>query len=245
MVDLLNLDLSQHFRSYICNVFRLVEGQYFISTRKLVDSDYEQQILEEIIDSSKPIAPIQNSAGRLHYLLYTPFRYPPLKDGGRFHTRLEQSIFYASEELRTAMSEIAYKRFLFLEHTTANISPMEVPYTHFMIKVQSQKSIILTDTPFVHFRDKISSPHSYAFSQQLGYKMRSSGCELFRYNSARLVTGHNVGLISPEAFAYNSPLPGKERQYSVYIDANVAEFRTNSVSKHRNVTETFTKKEYQ
>ena len=51
--------------------WRVVEAQHLVSTRKLVDSLEEQAVLEGLIDSAKP--PDQ-TAGRLHVLLATPFR---------------------------------------------------------------------------------------------------------------------------------------------------------------------------
>ena len=55
--------------------WRVVESQHQVSTRKLVDSADEQALLEELIDGAKPP---DLTRGRLHYLLFTPFRYPPL-----------------------------------------------------------------------------------------------------------------------------------------------------------------------
>src|SRR5690348_8741721 len=55
------------------SAWRVIEAQHHVSTRKLVDSAEEQELLEELIESSKPPA----VAGvRLHYLPSTPFRYP-------------------------------------------------------------------------------------------------------------------------------------------------------------------------
>ena len=61
--------------------WRVVEAQHQVSTRKLVDSTAEQVMLEEMIDGVKPP---DATGGRLHYLLFTPFRYPPLIHGSRF-----------------------------------------------------------------------------------------------------------------------------------------------------------------
>jgi len=46
-------DLAAHFTRFDAEIYRLVEGQHFIATRKLVDSDDDQQILEQILDRSK------------------------------------------------------------------------------------------------------------------------------------------------------------------------------------------------
>lgn len=230
MEALFSISLPKHFQSYRGEIYRIVEGQHFIATRKLVDSDGEQNILEEILDASKPKAPTSNARGELHYLLYTPFRYPPLKSGGRFHTRTEQSIFYGSQELKTSMAEVAYGKFLFLQDTDAELEPMQVPHTHFVAKVKSKKTLLLTTAPFDAYHDAISHPASYAASQRLGNAMRDAGTELFAYDSARHPGGVNVGLFSVEAFQQNKPVQGKDRNWSVYISADTVEFKRAHVS---------------
>ncbi len=224
MEELLSLNLAEYFQVYENEIYRIVEGQYFIATRKLVDSDEEQRILEEVLDQSKPQVVTSNSRGELHYLLYTPFRYPPLRSGGRFHTRIEQSIFYGSEELMTAMTEVAYGRFLFARHSEAEFKPMQVPYTHFLSKVRSSRSLLLTVAPFDVHRSHISHPASYAHSQSIGSAMRKSRVELFTYYSARNKGSINVGLFSTEAFCNNKPV-GQDVHWSVYIGTEVIEFK--------------------
>lgn len=215
---------------YENEIIRLVEYQHYIATRKLVDSDEDQAILEQALDQSKPAAPTRNRRGQLHYLLYTPFRYPPLKSGGRFHTRLEQSLFYGAEDLQTAMAEVAFGRFLFFRHTQAVCEPMTVPYTHFVARVRSDKAVRLTHAPFAVWRARISDPASYAESQVLGRAMREAGVELFSYFSARHPEGVNVGLFSVDAFAQNKPVAGKDKRWDVFMTAELVEFQRASIT---------------
>src|SRR5512134_2866536 len=95
--------------------WRVVEGQHVVSTRKLVDSAAEHEILESLIEEVKPPLPDEPEFRGLHYLLVTPFRYPPLRHGSRFATRTERSLWYGSTRPRTAFAETAYYRLLFLE----------------------------------------------------------------------------------------------------------------------------------
>lgn len=231
--------IKKYFHKYENEIYRLVEGQHFISTRKLVDSDAEQELLEDILDNSKPPAPTKNSKGNLHYLLYTPFRYPPLKTGGRFHTRIEQSIFYGSEELETSMAEIAFGRFLFMQNSEAELQPMNVPYTHFMVKVKSEKAVLLNKKPFDTDREKISSQSSYNYSQKLGQLMRNDGAELFTYFSARITDGINVGLFSVEAFTNNKPIAGRDKHWSVYITNDKVEFHRSHMKDNKKESHVF------
>src|SRR5215218_1602201 len=75
-------------------IFRLVESQEQIATLNLVNNVYEQGILESLLESTK--SPLPADTHSLHYLLSTPFRYPPLKYGSRFGTAFERGIFYGS-----------------------------------------------------------------------------------------------------------------------------------------------------
>ena len=182
--------------------WRVVEYQYLVSTRKLVDSDEEQRVLEELIEGVKPPA---RPAG-LHFLLYTPFRYPPLTRGSRFRTRTEPGVWYGSEERRTALAEVAYYRLLFLDGTTAELSPLEVDLSAFQASYASSRGLDLTREPFQAYRDAISSRTSYAESQPLGSDMRSAGVAVARYFSARDRSGgRNVALFTPSAFHSKKP----------------------------------------
>lgn len=226
------------------HIYRIVESQFYISTRKLVDTDAEHDLLEEEIEKSKPRAPKSNSRGALHYLLFTPFRYPPLRRGARFHTRMEQSIFYGSKELKTAMGEIAYRRFLFLRETTAELEPAHIAYTHFMVKVASARGVKLTHTPFDRYRTRISNPFSYADSQVLGAEMRRCGVEAFTFYSARVNDGINYGLISVEAFTQNKPLANKTIQWSVFETGDLIDFKSGNIAATSSATYTFHRKDF-
>jgi hypothetical protein len=181
----------------------MVEAQHLRSTRKLVDSDQEQEILEQALDELKPRVP--PPADKLHFLLFTPFRYPPLSHGSRFGTRNEPSLWYGSERIETACSEVAYYRLLFLDGTAATLAPLRIEMTSFHATVRSTRAVDLTRQPFVRLRARISHKSSYRDSQQLGRDMRESGIQAFRYTSAR-DPGHgaNIALFEP-AFGGRAP----------------------------------------
>ena len=183
--------------------WRVVEAQHQLSTRKLVDSAEEQELLEELIDSVKPP---DRTGGRLHYLLFTPFRYPPLPHGSRFGSRRERGIWYGSLEQRAAFAEVAYYRLLFLEGTAADLGTIETALTAFTAIVRTARGIDLVAPPFAAHRRAIASPTSYASSQALGAAMRSAGVEAFKYPSARDTEGGvNVGVFVPAVFGHAKP----------------------------------------
>ncbi len=177
-----------------------------MATRKLVGSLEEQELLEDLIERGKPQAPPGEEFRRLHYLLSTPFRYPPLRHGSRFATRFERSLWYGSRDLRAAFAEAAYYRLLFLEGTTAELPRLEVGLTAFRARVRTGRGIDLTAEPFRRHEARISSPVSYGDSQALGAAMRAAGVEAIRYHSARdREGGVNLALFTPRAFAAKKP----------------------------------------
>jgi hypothetical protein len=181
-------------------LWRVVEGQHVIATRNLVDSTEEHELLEKMIDAAKPAPPPTPEFAGFHYLLSTPFRYPPLRHGSRFATRHERSIFYGSVELRAAFAETAYYRLLFLEGTKAHLEPIETDLSAFKIGYRTRRGMDLTG------RTAVSAPDHYDAGQKLGAQMRASGVEAFRYRSARDAEGGtNVGLLTPGAFTAKRP----------------------------------------
>lgn len=196
---------KSHIKPLMAKIYRLVESQEQIATLGLVNNVYEQGILEDLIELTK--SPIPENTSSLHYLLTTPFRYPPLKYGSRFGTTLEQGIFYGALNISTALSETAYYRFVYM------LGP-EIPYeqsissqySSFAVKVRSDKGIFLDQPPFLEHETSLISPSSYTQTQQLGSAMREAGIEIFQYTSARDKNkGKNAALFSPKAFQSKTP----------------------------------------
>lgn len=183
--------------------WRVVEAQHQVSTRKLVDSAEEQDLLERLLDQAKPP---DLTHGAAHYLLATPFRYPPLPHGSRFATRQERGIWYGSETRATAFAEVAYYRFVFLEGSEADLGVVTTQLSAFTVRARSNHGVDLASPPFVKYAARIASPVSYADTQELGGAMREAGVELFRYPSARDPDhGANVGAFTPSVFGTAKP----------------------------------------
>jgi hypothetical protein len=203
--------------------WRVVEGQHVVSTRKLVDSSQEQQILEALIEERKP--PLGEAADfeGLHYLLSTPFRYPPLRQGSRFGTRNEPALWYGATRVRTALAETAYYRLLFLDGTEADLAPLVLELTAFRAPYRTPRGVDLCREPFDAHRDALSAVDRYTQTQRLGAAMRDAGIEAFRYPSARdRPGGVNVGLFTPRAFA--SKLPESAEGWSAVLVREGVEF---------------------
>jgi len=194
---------DSELRALRLSPWRVVEAQHLLSTRKLVDSADEHEVLEELIDHVKPP---DDTRGRVHYLLFTPFRYPPLRHGSRFGGRHERGIWYGSQHLPTAFAEVAYYRLLFLEGTTASLGVITTALTAFTVRARSERGVDLAAPPFAAHRKSIASRVSYAATQSLGAAMRDAGVELFVYPSARdAAGGANIGAFTPAVFKSAKP----------------------------------------
>lgn len=213
--------------------WRIVETQEITSTRKLVDSLDEQDILEELIESTKPL--LSSQFFDLHTLLFTPFRYPPLKYGSRFGNRFEHSLWYGSLKLDTAMAEKAYYQFNFLRGSTADFGIVQIPLSAFSSQIKTAQGIKLAQPPFAKYSQLISAPDSYEVSQVLGASMRQAKIEAFNYLSARDPNkGINIALFTPRAFSRKEPNAESLQSWVCVSSSNVVEFvRSNMVHSER------------
>lgn len=189
-------DGEKHIIALHQEPWRIVEAQHISSSRDLVDTLEEHDFLEELLEESKPSISKQKD-----YLIFTPFRYPPLKYGSRFGHVYEPSLWYGSLELSTAFAEVAYYRLQFFKDTTAPLDYIEIPMTAFQAILSTERGINLTLTPFKQHTEQISHKQSYAYSQPLGTDMRTAQIEAFIYYSARSqTTGKNIAAYVPSVF---------------------------------------------
>jgi len=86
--------------------FRVSESQEQVTTAAIVDSAEEQSRLKKLLDESKP--PYHDVVDHLHYLLKTPFRYPPLDYGSRFGKTFEKNLFYGAADTKTALAKTPF-----------------------------------------------------------------------------------------------------------------------------------------
>lgn len=192
-------------------LLRLVESQEQVATGAIVDSAAEQLMLEELLEASKP--PLRAGSEALHYLLKTPFRYPPLQHGSRFGTRFEPALFYGSLLERTVLAEGAYYRFWFW---FGMILPPPMPqlitqHTVFQAGYDTPRGLQLQAPPFDAFTGVLRSPDDYTDTQALGTELRAAGVLAFEYLSARDPgVGTNLAVFSPEVFRPRHRIPKRE-----------------------------------
>ncbi|MFH6601079.1 RES domain protein [Pseudomonas sp. THAF187a] len=187
-------------------LLRMVESQAQVATSQLVDNLAEQALLEDLLENSKP--PLPEAAEPLHYLLKTPFRYPPLRWGSRFGTVHEPSLFYAAQHLQTAMAEAAYYRFVLWNGMLSPPPSGRILSEHstFEARYRVERGIQLQLPPFDAHAAQLAHPSDYSVAQRLGAAMRAADIQAFEYRSARCPAGgSNVALYVPQAFAEKRP----------------------------------------
>ncbi|WP_237750926.1 RES family NAD+ phosphorylase [Gallaecimonas xiamenensis] len=183
--------------------WRLVESQEQVATSHLVDSLAEQQLLEDLLDYSKP--PRLPGTENLHYLLATPFRYPPLLWGSRFGRTHEPSLFYGGKSINVTLTEGAYYRLVFW-HSMATPPPsglLRTQHSLFAFHYRTDRGEKLQDWPE---QAKLTDPVHYGYCQDLGGRLRERGVEAFEYRSARCLEGElNLALFTPRALLSKRP----------------------------------------
>ncbi|WGL17303.1 RES family NAD+ phosphorylase [Microbulbifer bruguierae] len=220
------IDLREKIRHsatrLIGRLYRIIESQEEVATRSLVDNLHKQEILEKLLEQSKP-ARLPGSE-HLHYLLATPFRYPPLPWGSRFGRCAEAGIFYGSKSIDTVLAEAAYYRLLFLNDMQPSPNIAVTSYHQvFSAKYCADPGVRLQAEPWRTFWPQITHLRDYTFCQDLGNQLRSCGIQGIETFSARalcagvggesnnngLVTerqqGVNVAIFEPEALLKRPP----------------------------------------
>lgn len=180
---------------------RLVENQEQKVTLALTDSLAEHDVLEAMLEASKPSPDSDRAIARLDYLLRSPWRYPPLRWGSRFGRRFEPSLFYGALSMHALLSEAAYYRLLFLEGMRKPFADRVISqFTVFEAQYRSDEGIDLSQPPFARHEEVLRHKANYRPCQALGTELRARGIEVITYLSARTEERElNVALFSPSA----------------------------------------------
>lgn len=193
-------------------VWRVVESQEQIATLGLVSNLSEQYLLEQMLDESKNS--VSEDTSTLDYLLFTPFRYPPLKWGSRFGKGSERGLFYGSQLLATALAEVAYYRLLFWDGmNTTPETAIVTQHTGFQTGYKMGKGVDLTQAPFDsdEYARLLMDKADYSFSQTVGKCLRKNNVEGIYFYSARCPNiDLNIALFEPATLFGQKPFNKKE-----------------------------------
>lgn len=180
---------------------RIVENQEQKVTLALTDNLAEHEILEQLLEGSKPGIDAHPRIRKFDYLLRTPWRYPPLKWGSRFGRRYEPSIFYGALSRVALFSEAAYYRLLFIHGMAKPFTDRVISqFTIFEAMYQTDQGMDLGAAPFTRHKAVLTHKSEYLPCQELGSVLRERDVEAATYWSARTVGDElNIALFSPEA----------------------------------------------
>lgn len=196
-------------------LWRAVEAQHIASTLRLVGTAEEQDVLERVLEASKP--PVPPEARRLHYLLGTPFRYPS-PFGSRFRAPTEPGVWYGAESVRTACAELGYWRWRFLRDSPALETLGPAPQTVFQASIDV-RTVDLTQAPFRRDRTAWTDRADYSATQAFAQVAREADAWAIRYESVRdPQAGPAFAVLRPGAFKPHRPLQQQTWFLTVRLD---------------------------
>lgn len=198
----------------------MVEAQHHVSTLKLVDSRAEQELLEDLLEATKPRLPA-DCAG-LDYLLATPFRYGAIYPvGSRFRRAgLTPGIFYAGEDVETTAAEMAFYRLLFYAESPDTPWPSNAAeYSAFAVAIAAAAALDLTRPPFDRDRPNFVDPTDYEACQQLAERARDAGAGVLRYESVR-DSEHRANIAVMTCSAFAQPAPVDRQTWRIRLSAS-------------------------
>jgi hypothetical protein len=202
--------------------WRLVEAQHRVSTLKLVDSLGEQDVLETILDETKP--PVPPECRHLDYLLSTPFRYRPYPQGSRFRRAgITPGVWYGAEQPETAAAEMVFYRFLFYAESPQTPFPDDAAeYTAFSVDLAAPVALDLTTGALAGDAGRWQHLTDHEPCQGLAETAREAGVEVIRYASVRdPARAANFAVLTCRAFG--SPAPVERQTWRIRINRTGAQ----------------------
>ena len=162
--------------------WRGVEAQHVVSTMRLVDTAEEQDVLEQLLELSKP--PLPAIKFPKHYLLSTPFRYRP-QHQSRFRRAGTLGVWYGAKEIYAACAEVAYWRHRFILDSVALLhTDLLTEHTFFQAEVKG-KAVDLMSPPWVESRVAWTHGSDYAQTHAVAEAAKDVGVQWICYESVR------------------------------------------------------------
>ena len=187
-------------------VWRGVEAQHVVSTTRLVDNVEEQELLERVLEASKPALP--KTRAPQHYLLTTPFRYRS-HHASRFRAAGALGLWYGAETRFAACAEVAYWRWRFL--TDSDSFPnTELLTVHTLFQAQAGgEAIDLMRAPWSSARDAWTQPSDYQATQAIAQEAAHRNIQWIGYESVRAPGARCAAVLDVNAL---SMVPGSSPQ---------------------------------
>lgn len=179
-------------------LWRGVEAQHVIATLRLTDSRGEHEVLEELLEASKP--PIPPEAKGRHFLVFTPFRYrSPVPS--RFRRAVDPGVWYGAEALETACAEVAYWKWRFLMDSEGLAGQaLHTEHTFFQASARG-RCADLSAAPWKAASRAWMQKTDYSACQDLADEARKRGLGWIRYASVRAPKGICAAVLRPDALS--------------------------------------------
>ncbi len=200
--------------------WRAVEAQHIVSTLRLTASDpVQQELLERILEENKPQLP--DAAHKLHYLLATPFRYPPSQHGSRFRLWSDTGVLYSASHRRTACAEMGYWRCRFLRDSPGLTTIPAAAQTLFQLGATGH-GLDLTQPPLKRWQALWTHLTSYTATQSLARQARALDKQWIAYQSVRdPESGLCYAVLNPNALRPRQPLARETWYLTVTPDTSI------------------------
>ena len=177
------------------HAWRGVEAQHVVSTMRLVDTPEEQDLLESLLEGSKPALP--HTARPKHYLLITPFRYNPAH-ASRFRPPRSKGQWYGAESIYGACAEVAYWRHRFIiDSTGLQDEVLLTEHSFFRARIEGT-SIDLMSEPWVGARAAWTHGSDYSATHAVAAAAREREVQWLGYESARAPTARCAVVFDPD-----------------------------------------------
>lgn len=186
------------------DLWRGVEAQHRVATMRLVDNLAEQDMLEQLLEASKP--PLPPGSARLGYLLSTPFRYASPWPS-RFRRADHPGVWYGADNVLTVAAELAYWRWrFFMDSEGLKDGHLVTEHTFFRARF-SGLQLDLMGEPWSRQRAAWRNPSDYAACHALAdaVRGRTPPVAAIRYESARREGAACTVVFAPAALSLPSP----------------------------------------
>lgn len=201
-------------------LWRIIEGQFRSSTLRIVDTFEEHDVLEALLEDSKP--PVPQECQHLDYQFWSPFRYGCYPSNSRFRRQgRTPGVWYGSEAPLTAMCEMIWGMLRFFRASKGTPLPRRaVEYTAVQARIETPFLLDLTAPDWAAQGDWMA-PEEYSDCLTLADAFRAAGGEAIRYASVRHPDhAANVAVLTCRAFAAPQPV-GLQTWHVLYSDALV------------------------
>lgn len=186
------------------DLWRGVEAQHRVATMRLADTLREQELLEELLETSKPALP--RIPPGTHYLLFTPFRYVA-EWPSRFRRPQDPGAWYGADECLTVAAEIAHWRWkFFMDSDGLRGEQLVTEHTFFQARFAGSE-LDLTQAPWNEHRAHWRHGEDYSHCHALASRVRGLQAPLqsIRYESARREGGLCQVVFDPAALSLPHP----------------------------------------